>query len=63
MLLLNENTKQIKRRFVRDDGLSVSDLKKHKMRNLSFEDSEKKFLELAKDDISAIQRKPEYQYE
>ena len=33
------------------------------MRNLSFEDSEKKFLELAKDDISATQRKPDYQYE
>jgi len=33
------------------------------MRNLSFEDSEKKFLNLAKKDINEIQNNPEFKDE
>ena len=57
MLLINDNTVKIIRRFNRDDGLTVNDLKKIKNRNISFFYSQKNFLKLAKKDIKKIQRK------
>jgi hypothetical protein len=55
MLLINDNTAKIRRRHNRDDGLLVKDLKKIKNRNLSFSDSQSRFLKFAKDDIKKIQ--------
>jgi hypothetical protein len=55
MLLINDNTAKIRRRTNRDDGLLVKDLKKIKNRNLSFSDTQRKFLKFAKKDIKKIQ--------
>lgn len=56
MLLINDNTAKIIRRFNRDDGLKVNDLRKIKNRNLSFFYTQKNFLKFAKKDIKKIQR-------
>lgn len=55
MLLINDNTEKIVRRANRDDGFLIKDIKKIKNRNLSFSDTQKKFLKFAKKDIENIQ--------
>lgn len=56
MLLKNEETKKIIRRFERDDGLKKEDLVKLKFRNLSFKDTDEIFNRLYKEKIDMISK-------